>query len=1289
MDTTYGWFGQAFRLNEICIACVCVILGAAPVHAQQIGATSVGNFQAQAGSATLAPPADPKQVLINLSNTKSVLQWDRLNVPNGSNLQFAQPNAQSIVLNRVASVDPARIDGGLSSNGQVWILSGAGVLFGPNSKVDVQSLLATTRDMSTADFLAGKYSLGGGGSGKVSNQGELAVADGGYVLLVGSEVDNQGRIQAQLGQVKLASGKAFVLDLNGDKLLRFDVTQALTAGDGQTAKVSNAGQIIADGGSVQMTARAARGLVAQVVNTGGLVQANSARMVNGNIVLDAGSGGEVVAGGQMSAQGLEQGAKGGNVTVVGDKITLSSDSRINVSGQAGGGTVLVGGDWQGRGSLQQATTIDMKAGAEIKANATTLGDGGKVVLWSDVHRDAGSTTVAGTIEAKGGVDGGDGGNVETSGRDLKIAASSQVNSGSPKGLAGQWLLDPVDVTIDAASASVIETALNSNYVLVTTAGSSTPSNVAPFTSVRVGESTGNGNIYVNAPMSWNKYVLSLEANGNVYINAPLTIGAIDNTYNPGTFGGLSIRTGYSTPGTNFGTYDTSKIVSFGMNSNGFLGRVDIQDSFGAARTGFGFRLNDADYTLIKDLAGFQNIASGLSGKYVLSGDLNASGFNAPIGNVAGIQYFTGDFIGLGHKITNLAISKPADNYVGLFSINAGRISSVGIEAGSVVGGASVVGSLVGINYGGTVINSYSKANVTGQWDKVGGLVGFSQASTQPAIIDGSFASGSVLAVNNTGGLVGVNLASSVADATIRNSYSTGNVSGASNGSGIFLGGLVGVNEGDIGNAQITNSYATGSIFTSAGLSGGLVGINANSTSIISDSYATGAVINTSANHAIINTGGVGGLVGFNDGVIARTYASGNVNSSLNTAGEGTGGLIGTNNVNGTVVNSYASGVVTGQYLSSGLVGLNNASASAISNSEALSAGSKLKQSSYVNFDFSNVWINYDGRSSPLLRSFLSPLVVTVSAPTIANKFYDGTTSYAGSGTVSYSIVPDNRLLGSLSYSTASSNVGLQQINVGGLYSDQQGYLISYANNMGMVNVIEESVRQSVQIAATSVSSSLSQLSNPLSAFSLPTLASTRMTKANNQLSTASTVVTGSTATTGAKTENAAVSGQSAPNVTTQVVNTSTTAETANISVSNQPTASTNLNATNTATTQTQTAAATGTAATEAKPQVTMVSMTALNVNTPTLVGAQTIAAIPTPVAPEDQRDPVLAAVSSFKPPVVLSASSGRAPNPKGQNQPVVVPLVQGVLALETLPPKAASQTVDEQRLSGAGNRSRW
>jgi hypothetical protein len=99
-------------------------------------------------------------------------------------------------------------------------------------------------------------------------------------------------------------------------------------------------------------------------------------------------------------------------------------------------------------------------------------------------------------------------------------------------------------------------------------------------------------------------------------------------------------------------------------------------------------------------------------------------------------------------------------------------------------------------------------------------------------------------------------------------------------------------------------------------------------------------------------------------------------------------------------------------------------------------------------------------------------------------------------------------------------------------------------------------------------------------------------------------------------------------------------------------------------------------------------MAALNATATSAVGAPTIAAIQTPKAPEDQRDPVLAAVGSFKPPSVL-ASAGRTSSAKGRDAQVVVPLVQGVLSLETAPPKAASQTVDEQRLSGTGNRSRW
>lgn len=1487
MCTSRDKLGQALRLKEGYAACLCVMLGVVPAYSQHSGNTSVGNFQVQAGNAAIAASADPKKVVINLSNNKSVLHWDRLNVPIGATLQFSQPNAQSVVLNRVVSVDPARIDGVMNSNGQVWLLSGSGVLFGPNSQVNVSGLLASTRDISNADFLAGNYSLSGGGAGKVSNLGDISVADGGYVLLVGSEVDNQGRIQAQLGQVKLASGKAFVLDLNGDKLLRFDVTEALTGGDGQAARVSNAGQIVADGGTVQMTARAANGLVAQVVNTGGLLQANSARMVNGQIVLDAGPGGEVVAGGQISTQGLDAGATGGSVTVVGDKITLPSDSRINASGQAGGGTVLVGGDWQGSGGLQQASMVDMQVGAEIKANATLAGDGGKVVLWSDIQKQGGSTSVAGAIQAKGGTNTGAGGNVETSGHVLNISESANVNAAGANGQAGNWLLDPVNITIDTAAAGVIQTALGGSNVMVTTNGAVV--NNPFFVDVRDPsyESGTAGDINVNAPITWSNNTLSLHAAGNININSTLT-------YSSGNTGGLDLHVGYKNAGNPMGTppdYNVNKYLTFGRDSLGFTGKFNVSSDGH-------FRLNSNDYQVISDLTQLQNINSNLSGRYALATDINASSSSAlnagaglvPIGNSGAA--FTGSFIGLGHTISGLVINRPTENYVGLFGYtNGAQVSNLGLINAS-ISGRGTVGGISGLVKNGELRNSYlQSSNVTGLGE-VGGLVGRVEVDdTNTTKITNSSYAGSVTGTTGgaVGGLLGLVIGGNTnyGDILIQNNYTNVSLSSTSDSVGGFIGnialyGAVRVN--------VFDNYSKGSV-TGPGGVGGFLGqsdLNACAWGCrqlpgklnINRNYSTASVTGTNG------VGGFGGSLwsSYSDSTFQDNYATGNVTVG---AGQTGGGFIGYNQV--TQLNSYATGAVTGGSTVGGLIGNNWANLTGLYWSSAssgqangigtnsggslsisnLNAAQMNKQSNFNGFDFSSAsapWIIYEGYTAPLLKSFLSPLVVSVGLPTVASKVYDGTNSYAGSGTVNYSVLPGASLLGTLGYSTAAKNVGSQQIQVGGLYSDQQGYLISYVNNMGSVNVtaapltvngttvanktydgtttaalsngslvgviagdvgkvnltqagtfadknvgtnkvvtasnsiggaeagnytltqptglaadigqatltlaavsdtktfdttaasskiptvgglqagdsvtnrvqkfdsavvglrtlsvdnsfvvndgnsgnnyavalqtangainaapvatqtVEATASQSVQIAVASATSTLTQLSAEANTTSTTAVMPQKTTTATAVATSSTTGATGTTTTTGTTTSSTPVTAQSGTTTSIQTSNTATTTETASISVSNQAAPTANLNAPNTATAQTQTAAATGTAATEAKPQVTMVSMTALSVNTPTSVGAQTIAAIPTPTAPEDLRDPVLAAVSSFKPPVVLAANSGRAANTRGQNQPVVVPLVQGVLALETVPPKAASQTVDEQRLSGAGNRSRW
>jgi len=154
-------------------------------------------------------------------------------------------------------------------------------------------------------------------------------------------------------------------------------------------------------------------------------------------------------------------AQAGRVEVEGDDISLDN-TRIDATGATGGGSVLVGGDWQGSGTMKQATTVSMSADSVIDASATDNGNGGKVVLWSDVQNASSITTAYGTINATGGVNGGDGGHIETSGHYLSVDGVSG-SANSVLGQAGLWLLDPYNVTVT-----------NTNYAGSFSSGTWTP-----------------------------------------------------------------------------------------------------------------------------------------------------------------------------------------------------------------------------------------------------------------------------------------------------------------------------------------------------------------------------------------------------------------------------------------------------------------------------------------------------------------------------------------------------------------------------------------------------------------------------------------------------------------------------------------------------------------------------------------------------------------------------------------------------------------------------------------------
>ena len=185
--------------------------------------------------------------VINQQSQNLAIDWLSFSIGANESVRFNQPNSSAIALNRVVGQDPSQILGTLSANGQVFILNPNGVLFGKGAEVNVASaLLASTLNLSDADFQAGHYQLAAGSSpGTVVNQGNLTAAAGGYLALVGPSVSNNGSMKVMGGTVLLAAGNMISLQLNNGSLLSYSIDKGAL-----DALAQNSQLIQADGGRV-------------------------------------------------------------------------------------------------------------------------------------------------------------------------------------------------------------------------------------------------------------------------------------------------------------------------------------------------------------------------------------------------------------------------------------------------------------------------------------------------------------------------------------------------------------------------------------------------------------------------------------------------------------------------------------------------------------------------------------------------------------------------------------------------------------------------------------------------------------------------------------------------------------------------------------------------------------------------------------------------------------------------------------------------------------------------------
>ncbi|MGK5021156.1 YDG domain-containing protein [Janthinobacterium sp. LB2P10] len=477
------------------------------------------------------------------------LNWQSFNTSSGETVNFVQPSASAIAVNRIGGNSATQFYGALNANGQVYLINPNGVLFGSGSQVNVGALVASTLDTGDAGLGGATRRFMGSGTGSIINQGAINTGNGGYVAFIGNQVSNSGTINARAGTVALGAGSDVTLSFSGDSLVQLQVNQGTL-----NNLAENGGLINADGGAVWLSAGARDTVLASVVNNTGIIQARSVEQVGGTIVLGAGSAGTATNSGTLDAAG----ATGGTVKVLGGTVTLAAGSLIDVSGAGGGGTALIGGNFLGAGPEQNAHTTTVQAGAAIKADAINTGNGGNVAVWSDKV-----TQFDGSITARGGSTAGSGGQVETSGKRLNISASASVNTSAPHGAAGNWLLDPDDIKIGNGSiwgnsvginvdTRVLTNALNNGNVTIKTTGSSASCTGTPCTGT-----SGNGDIIVldaigaatdynngSTPINWTAGNNTLTLSAYRDIHFKLTNNVVyPGDPSGGTLGGLILANG--------------------------------------------------------------------------------------------------------------------------------------------------------------------------------------------------------------------------------------------------------------------------------------------------------------------------------------------------------------------------------------------------------------------------------------------------------------------------------------------------------------------------------------------------------------------------------------------------------------------------------------------------------------------------------------------------------------------------------------------------------------------------
>ena len=819
-------------------------LGASAVHAQSITATpdGTGTQINQIGNQFDITGGTPSG-----ANLYQSFQQFGLNQGQIANF-LSNPNIQNI-LGRVTGGDASVINGLIQvtgGNSNLFLMNPAGIVFGSDASLNVPAAFtATTANgiwMGNSWFNAvgnNDYAALTGtpnsfaflnNSGAIINAGNLSVGQGQGITLLGGIVINTGTISAPGGTITVGA-------VPGSQLVQISQEGSLLSVQLPVESQSALNPATVTPVSLPQLLTGKIGTVA----TGVTVENGVVKLTASQTPIPLGAGTAIVSGTLTTAS-----TNPSTINVLGNKVGLIG-ANLDASGTTGGGTILVGGDYQGKGTVPTAQSTYVSPDSVLKADALTRGNGGKVIVWAD-----GNTRFAGTISAKGGVENGNGGFVETSGKTTLDVNGGQADASAPSGQAGTWLLDPTDITIinggsgsltggvfdppttSTISPTTIQNALNAG------------TNVSITTASGTG---GNGDITLaNSINQMGGGAASLTLTGRRFANPGNTTISMTST------GGLTFNLNQVNPEANAPTSSVqSAINAIGSTVNGPR-TINL-----GAGTYSGSTLSITKALTLNGAGAGSTILSGNNARRVLNITSNTATVNL---NALTITQGT-----VSADPNGGGISK-----AGSGTLNVSNSTLSGNSAGQYGGGIYINGGTT------TISNSTLSGNSASQFG--GGIyINAGTATISNSTLSGNSASGFGGGIRNFGGT-----------AIISNSTLSGN--SASQGGGIGIGG---------GTTTISNSTLSGNVASQ----GGGIYINAGTTTISNSTL--------SGNSASSSGGGIYNIappqfISLRNSIIAGNMNAGSPdvfgnfsNPQNNLIGNATGSTSFTNGVNGNIV----------------------------------------------------------------------------------------------------------------------------------------------------------------------------------------------------------------------------------------------------------------------------------------------------------------------------------------------------------------------------------------------------